>query len=181
MELLEAARWAPSALNTQPWEFIAITDPQVRAAVCDHARVMGLRWPHIAQAPLLIVFCAPPMTPYTRDDLLLAGANLMLAATDRGLGTCWIGGFNPETIRRLLGIPHGFMVAGMCTVGYPEGETPAPPKRPLQDMVHWETYAGGRGGLGKLTGPLEVLGRLIRLQLRRRPPARVCEEKTPCD
>jgi nitroreductase len=167
-ELLEAARWAPSAINSQPWEFIVVTDAQVRAAVCESARMLGLRWPHIAQAPVVVVICAPRVTPFSRDDCIFAGANLMLAATDRGLGTCWIGGFGQGTIRKLLGIPEGFVVAGMCTVGYPAGETRTPPRRELAGMLHAETYAGGKSGLRRLAGPLEVAWRLLRLQLRRR-------------
>jgi nitroreductase len=176
-ELLEAARWAPSAINSQPWEFIVVTDAEVRAAVCDSARMLGVRWPHIAQAPVLVVICAPRITPFSRDDCIFAGANLMLAATDRGLGTCWIGGFSEATIRRLLGIPEGFVVAGMCTVGYPAGETRAPARRELAEMVHRETYTGGKGGLARLSGPLEVAWRLLRLQFRRRgKPARGADD-----
>lgn len=166
-ELVEAARWAPTAVNTQPWEFIVITDPEVKAAVGKQARYFGIGWPHIHAAPALIAVCARKATPFARDDCIFAGANLMLAAADRGLGTCWIGGFNEQTIKRLLGVPDDYLLPGFCTVGYPVGETAPPPKRPLEQMLHRDTFEGRRGGLRDLRGPLAVLRRILRLQLRR--------------
>ena len=167
LELVEAARWAPTAVNTQPWEFIIITDPAVKAAVGKQARYFGLGWPHIHAAPALIAVCARKATPFARDDCIFAGANLMLAAAERGLGTCWIGGFNEQTIKRLLGVPDDYLLPGFCTVGYSTGETPAPPKRPLEQMLHRDTFGGRRTGVRDLRGPLEVLRRILRLQLKK--------------
>lgn len=168
LELVEAARWAPSAVNTQPWEFIIITDPQVRKAVGDNARYFGLGWPHIHQAPALIVVCARRATPFARDDSIFAGANIMLAAADRGLGTCWIGGFDEGKMRELLAIPPDYLLPGFCTVGYPAGDTAPPPKRALESMIHRDTFRGSGLRLPHLRGPLEVLGRLLRMQFRKR-------------
>lgn len=168
LELVEAARWAPSAVNTQPWEFIIVTDPSVKDAVGDNARYFGLGWPHIHEAPALIMVCARRVTPFARDDAIFAGANIMLAAADRGLGTCWIGGFDERKMRELLSIPSDYMLPGFCTVGYPAGETPAPPKRALDSMVHRDTFKGAGLRLPHLRGPLEVLGRLLRMQGRGR-------------
>lgn len=167
MELVEAARWAPTAVNTQPWEFIIVTDPQVKQAVGDTARYFGLRWPQIHEAPALIVVCARRLTPYTRDDCIFAGANIMLAAADRGLGTCWIGGFPEEKVRELLAIPQGYMLPGFCTVGYPARETPTPPKRALDEMTHRDGFEGKRG-MPALKGPFEVMGRLLKMQFRKK-------------
>lgn len=167
MEVVEAARWAPSAVNTQPWEFIIVTDPEVKAAVGNHARYFGMGWPHIHAAPALIIVCAGNATAFSRDDCIFAGANLMLAAADRGLATCWIGGFKEKVIKDLLSVPKHYILPGFCTIGYPAGETEAPPKRPLEEMAHRDTFEGGRGGLRNLRGPLEVIGRILRLQFRR--------------
>jgi len=166
-QLVEAARWAPTALNTQPWEFIVVTDAEVKSAIARHARYFGMRWPQIDEAPALVVVCARRVTPFTRDDCIFAGATLMLAAADMGLGTCWIGGFKEDVIKRLLGVPGDYLLPGLCTVGWPAGETAPPPKRPVDDMLHRDTYTGGRAGLHRLAGPLEVLGRILRLQFRR--------------
>ena len=165
---MEAARWAPSAVNTQPWEFILVTDPAVKEAVGRQARYFGVGWPHIHTAPALIVVCARKATPFARDDCIFAGANLMLAAADHGLGTCWIGGFKEETIKRLLAVPDSYILPGFCTVGYPAEPTHPPPKRPLEQMIHQDTFEGRRTGLKDLKGPLEVLGRLLRMQFGRK-------------
>jgi nitroreductase len=163
--VLEAARWAPSAVNSQPWEFIVVTDPELKAAVGRQARYFGVGWPHIHQAPVLIAVCGRRLTPFARDDCLFAAANLMLAAADLGLGTCWIGGFAEGTIKELLGIPEAYVLPGFCTLGYPAGETPPPPKRALEEMVHRDGFQGRRGSLRRWWGPLEVIGRLLRLQI----------------
>ena len=170
MEVIEAARWAPSAVNLQPWEFIVVADAQVKAAVGGHARYLGVRWPHIYEAPALIAVCARRTTKFARDDCIFAAANLMLAATDRGLGTCWIGGFDERVIGEILGIPADYLLPGFCTIGYPAGVTQPPPKRALRDLVHRDGFSG-HPGVPYLRGPLEVLGRILRLQLRRSRPA----------
>jgi nitroreductase len=169
MEVVEAARWAPSAVNLQPWEFIVVTDQQVKAAVGRHARYMGVRWPHIHEAPALIAVCARRTTKFARDDCIFAAANLMLAATDCGLGTCWIGGFDERVIGGILGLPPDYVLPGFCTIGYSAGVTEPPPKRALEGLVHRDAFSG-RPGVPYLRGPLEVLGRIVRLQLRRSRP-----------
>jgi nitroreductase len=167
-ELLEAARWAPSAVNTQPWEFIVITDPALKQEVGKRARYFGVGWPHIHEAPALIAVCGKRLTAFSRDDCIFAGANLMLAAADRGLGTCWIGGFDESVMKQLLAIPDSYLLPGFCTVGYPEGETPAPPRRELHEMIHRDGFSSRHASLGRWVGPLEVLLRLFKLQFRRR-------------
>ena len=106
-QVLEAGRWAPSAVNSQPWEFIVVTDPEVKQALYDLAGVLGLRWRHLLTAPVVVVVCARKLTPYSRDDCIFAGQNMLLAAADLGLGACWIGGFNEAKIRKLLSLPGG--------------------------------------------------------------------------
>lgn len=167
-QVLEAGRWAPSAVNIQPWEFIVVTDPALKAAVGRQARYFGVGWPHIHQAPVLIAVCGRQLTQFTRDDCIFAAANLMLAATDLGLGTCWIGGFTEATLKELLSIPDGYVLPGFCTLGYPAGETPAPPKRALRELVHYDGFQGRHGSVGRWWGPLEVVGRLLRLQFQRK-------------
>ena len=168
-EIIEAARWAPSSINSQPWEFIIITDPQVREAVENCASFAGFHWPHIKQAPVLIIICASKLTPFARDDCIFAGANIMHAATDHGLGTCWIGGFSEERLKTLLGVPKGYVLPGFCTLGYPANEPSPPPRRELDAMLHYETFDGHRDILKRWKGPFEVLKRLIQIQFSREP------------
>lgn len=158
----EAARWAPSALNMQPWEFVIVTDPEVRRRLGDTAAILGIKWPHLKAAPAVIVICARKTSGYARDDCLLAAQNIMLQATDLGLGTCYIGGFSQEAVRVLLSIPPGYIVPGMVTVGYPANVPPAPEKRPLTEIVHTDTF-GGRGvGLSGYRRALRAFWSILR-------------------
>ncbi|MFO7945369.1 MAG: nitroreductase family protein [Armatimonadota bacterium] len=160
-EICEAGRWAPSALNMQPWEFIVVTDTDVRGKIADNARAVGVSWPQIRQAAAVIVLCARKTSEYARDDCLLAAQNMMLQATDLGLGTCYIGGFSPERIRQLLSIPKGYIVPGMITVGHPEKEPDPPEKRELQEIVHHDTFEGRGVGLTGYRRALALLWKFI--------------------
>jgi len=164
-QVLEAGRWAPSAVNSQPWEFIVVTDQQIKQALYDLAGVLGLKWKQLLAAPVVIVICARKLTSYSRDDCIFAGENMLLAAADLELGTCWIGGFNESNMKQLLSIPEGYILPGMLTLGYPAQEPSAPPRRELSEMVHHNTYQSRGldfshvGRIGKLIGKLWHLQR----------------------
>ena len=161
-QVLEAGRWAPSAVNTQPWEFIVVTDPEVKQRLYDRTGAAGLKWKHLLAAPVVIVVCGRRLTRWSRDDCLLAAQNMMLCAADLGLGTCWIGGFSEEQVRRLLAIPEGFVLPGMMTLGYPAGETKAPSRRDLAALVHQNTYQGRGLDLSHVGRVWEIVRKLLR-------------------
>ncbi|MFH0848017.1 MAG: nitroreductase family protein [archaeon] len=126
--VLQAARLAPSWANRQCWRYITITDENLRK------KIMLRDW--AAQAPVVIVGCADPARsgdkdgkPYYMLDMGISMEHLMLAASERGLGTCWIGGqIDEKTVREVLGIPDNIRVVAMTPLGYPD-ETPAPKDR----------------------------------------------------
>lgn len=169
-QVLEAARWAPSGMNMQPWEFVVLTDEELRRQIGRHAIFYGLRSPQVHQAPVVIAVCGHQRGRFVRDDCIFAGANLMLAAVVCGLSTCWVGGFREEPIKQMLGIPDELRPIGLMTLGYAEGEVTPPPKRDLKSMVHWQVYqtpsAGQRLREVQRWGPFSVLGRFLRQQLR---------------
>ena len=170
-QVLEAARWAPSGMNMQPWEFVVVTDEELRRQVGRQAVFYGIRSPQVHEAPVVIAVCGHQRRgPFVRDDCIFAGANLMLAATDCGLSTCWVGGFREELVEQALGIPDELTVVGLVTLGYAQSEVTPPPKRELESMVQWQHYQArpGRKRLREVRrwGPLSVLGRFLRQQLR---------------
>ncbi|MHB8996972.1 MAG: nitroreductase family protein [Armatimonadota bacterium] len=169
-QVLEAGRWAPSAVNSQPWEFIVITDPQVKQAVYDLAGVLGLKWKQLLTAPVVIVICARKLSPYSRDDCIFAAENMLLCAADAGLGTCWIGGFSEDKLKRLLSVPQGYLLPGMLTLGYPAHEPSVPQRRELATMVHENTFASRGLDLSHVGRIGKLIGKLLRLQ-RRQPPS----------
>ena len=147
MELLDAARWAPSAGNLQPWEFVVVRDPELKK---DLARA-ALSQMFIAQAPAVIVVCADALrsasiygtrgsTLYCIQDTAAATQNMLLAAYSRGLGTCWVGAFREDAVGRLIDAPAGVRPVAIVPVGYPAEKPKPPPRRSLSEIVHHETF-----------------------------------------
>ena len=142
LKCLDAARWAPSAVNSQPWEFIVVKDPELRRKLADIHR-----WGrHMAESPVVIVVLADPSKSpvYWQNDTGAAIQNLLLSAYAQGLGTCWIGVHGSrfeESIKELLNVPKHLRVVCAITLGYP-AESPSSSRRSLEDIVHWDKYGG---------------------------------------
>jgi nitroreductase len=141
--LLEAARLAPSASNRQEWRFVVVTDPRRRELLAEAAN----RQEFVGQAPVVIAACAETdghvMTcgqACYPIDVAIAIDHITLQAVAEGLGTCWIGAFSEPQAKEILGIPDEIRVVEMLTVGYPAGEPSPLARRPLDSMVHWETW-----------------------------------------
>jgi nitroreductase len=136
LKILEAARIAPSAAHRQPWHFIVVEDAEVRAKL---ARSQA--W--AAKAPVIVVaFADEEASPsWCSNDVGIAFEHLVLAATDLGLGTCWMGLTRRDAeIRELLRTPESLKVVAMTPLGVPD-EEPAPKERKtLEEIVSWETY-----------------------------------------
>lgn len=174
-QILEAGRWAPSASNRQPWQFIVVRDKAVLEKVAEHAAYYFLRWAHVAEAPLLIVLCGNAKSriyrQFLHEDVGLAGGQMMLQAKVLGLGTCWVGGLDRKAIGDILTVPEDVRVIGLLTVGFPAEDPPPTPRKPLEEMVHYDVYgrrsrdAEARSGRLK-SGPLSVLIRRLRLPFR---------------
>lgn len=166
-QVLEASHWAPSALNSQPWEFIVVSDPQAKQHLYDLASIGGFKWKHLLGAPVVVVVCARRLSPYSRDDCIFAAQNMMLCATELGLGTCWIGGFTEDRVKRLLSVPQSFILPGMMTLGYPERVGDPPPRRDLEQMTHRDTYESRGLDLSHVSRIGRLVIKLLRLQLRK--------------
>lgn len=143
--VLEAARWAPSGKNLQPWKFIVVRDEHLRqelAAASAHQFFM-------AEAPVTIVACGYPEESYAHMgrymkswsvDVAIALEHLMLQAQEEGLGTCWIGSFEEEDVKALLRIPEEVRVLALTPLGYPD-EHPAPKMRKsLEEIISYDSY-----------------------------------------
>jgi nitroreductase len=143
-QLVEAAAEAPSACNSQPWHFIALLDPDLRAQVA--AACTSLLVPinkFVATAPMLVVQVGLVPNPvsmlgglvknkrFVSTDNGIAAAHFCLAATDLGLGTCILGWFDEKKIKKLLGIPTALRVELVHCVGYPEDGIRKARRKPL--------------------------------------------------
>jgi len=142
--VLEAARLSPSATNSQPWKFIVVTDPKVKESL---RAAYNRDW--FISAPVIIVGCALPDKAWVRwdgeeywkVDVAIAMQSLVLAAWEQRLGTCWIGAFREEEVKKALGIPEDVRVVAMTPLGYPaEEKGPVTDRKPLKEIVsynHW--------------------------------------------
>jgi len=137
-KVVDAGRRAPTARNEQPWEFVVVTDAQMRsslAAICDYGKF-------IKESPVCIVtFCRD--TKYYLEDGCAAIENMLVAAEALGLGTCWVAGDKKEyasTIAEKLGVPNTHRLIGLVAMGYAADSGQATKKRPLSEVLHMEKW-----------------------------------------
>lgn len=142
-KILEAARIAPSAGNRQKWKFLVVKDQKRRQKLVSAANGQSF----VGKAPVTIVACSTeserimPCGQYAYTvDLSIAVSFMILEATELGLGTCWLGAFNEEEVKKILDIPEEIRVPAMFTLGYAD-EDPGPrPRKQLSEIISIEKY-----------------------------------------
>jgi len=142
-KVLEAARLSPSAKNMQNWKFIVVRDEEIKKKLVDEA----IKQPFVNEAPVILVCCGTETESRMKCgqyrytvDLSIATAYMILEAYEQGLGTCWLGSFDEEKAKEILGIPEGVRIVTITPLGYPD-ETPSPrPRKALEDIVCYDRY-----------------------------------------
>lgn len=141
--VLEAGRLAPSARNLQEWRFVVVRDGSRRKRLAEAAKGQTF----VGEAPVVIAACAT-VTDYVMTcgqltypiDVAISVDHMTLLATEVGLGTCWIGAFYEEEVKKILAIPPEIRVVAMLPLGYP-AESPLPrPRKPMDDIVIHERW-----------------------------------------
>jgi len=119
--MFEAARLAPSWANKQCWSYVLVNDEEKIKKLAG-----GVVNSWMKKAKAIIVACGDPKKSGFRNgmdyylvDVGISMQQLVLAATDLGLGTCWIGAFDEKKVKQLLGIPEEIKVVALTPVGYP--------------------------------------------------------------
>jgi len=142
-EILEVMRYAPSWANKQGWQVIVVKDSKTREKVAQ-ALEGNPAQKAVAQAPILIVVCMDPKASGVQKDkeYYMADAgilmdHIMLEAADMGYGTVFIGLFDEEKIREILGVPETYRIVGMTPLGIPAKMPSERPRNEIDDMVHW--------------------------------------------
>jgi nitroreductase len=141
--LLEAAVTAPTAGNIQPWRFVVVRSPEARERL---ARAMGQRW--ATAAPVVIVVCVDPRpcaarygergeSLYAIQDSAAAVTNILHAAVDRGLASCWIGAFDDDAVREAIGVASPITPVAVLPVGKSAEAAGKPMRRPLAEVTTW--------------------------------------------
>jgi nitroreductase len=147
---IEAARLAPSADNVQPWRFLIIDDPDLKAQFAKKV-FSGIYFvtKFAAKAPVIILILARldiianrigkqiQNIHYYYIDTGIAGEHIVLQAEELGLGTCWIGWFNPRKTRRFLKIPRKYKIVSLMAMGYYERKPSRERKRRKLEEIAW--------------------------------------------
>jgi len=137
-KLVDAGRRAPSARAVEPWEFIVVTEKKTLmhfgAMAGNSALIKGA-------AACVVIFCKD--TKYYLEDGSAATENILLAATELGLGTCWVAGDKKDyagEVAKVLSVPAEYKLISLVAVGWAGEETKQHKSRSLKEVLHWEKF-----------------------------------------
>lgn len=142
-QVLEAARLAPTAANRQPFRII-VSHSEGRQE--EMRRLYDRDW--FVEAPILICVCAVKSEAwvskekrnYVYVDVAIVMDHIILAATDLGLGTCWVGAFDKDVAREVFGLPDDFEPILMTPIGYGADQPEPKERKSIDELVHYERW-----------------------------------------
>jgi nitroreductase len=152
--IIECARRAPSCINRQCWRFIIVNDKKIIEEL-SKTSLINL-W--LKNVPVIITACGDTGQScvindinYFIVDVSIALEHLVLAATDKGLGTCWIAGFDGKKVKEILEIPEHVQVVALTPLGYPAEEkgfvenvakvvTHSKKRKSIDEIIHYDTW-----------------------------------------
>ena len=142
-KVLEAARLAPSASNRQDWKFVIVREKETKKKLARAAFGQSF----IGEAPVVMVACGtePKMImacgqPTSTVDVSIACAFIMLAAYEQGLGTCWIGAFREDEVKKILKIPEPVRVVAVIPLGYPDESPSQRERKDFDEIVCFDKF-----------------------------------------
>jgi nitroreductase len=137
-KLVDCGRLAPTARKEEPWEFVAVTKRESLvklAEMTDHGRFIA------GAACAIVVTCRD--TKYYLEDGCAATENILVAAEALGLGACWVAGDKKPycaQVLKFISAPEGARLISILAIGYPKSPSKPLTKRPLKDVMHWESF-----------------------------------------
>lgn len=152
--LIDIARNAPSWMNKQCWHFIVVKKESLIEEIASTS--ITNRW--LKRVPSIVIVCADPHLSGERGDLsyflvdaAIAMDHLVLSATDKGLGTCWIGSFDETKLKQILGIPPRIRIVALTPIGFPQEKASfgdrlrstivrSPKRKALAEIMHWNHW-----------------------------------------
>jgi nitroreductase len=143
LEVLEAARLAPTAANRQAFQLLVIRTRGREEAL---RRIYNKEW--FVQAPLVIAGCGLVAENWVRRDghnyvdvdVAIVMDHLILAAANLGLGTCWVGAFDPIAAIEELGLPKGVRPIAFTPLGYPADSPSEKKRQPISELVRSDRW-----------------------------------------
>lgn len=144
LRVMEAGRKAPTSRNAQQWKIIIVTDPTLKADIVAES---SPHQPFLAEAPVLLVACGYN-TEYVMKcghpafliDVSIVLDHISLQAAHEGLGTCWIGSFFQEPVKRLLNIPGHVEIVQLMSLGYPDQNPPPTRRKPVGEFFSQNSW-----------------------------------------
>ncbi|MBS3102227.1 nitroreductase family protein [Candidatus Woesearchaeota archaeon] len=157
--IMQAGKYAPSAGNLQNWKFIIVKSDAKRKAIAKAC--LDQEW--METAPVYIVLVGEPEKAeryygargrrlYTIQAIAASIQNMLLTAHSLGLGSCWVGAFDEDEIRRILLLPEVVDVHAVVVIGYADEKPEMPPKYRIEHMMYFEKW------WGRVEGPKTFIG-----------------------
>ena len=151
MQCIETARLSPSANNSQPWRFVVVDEPELRDRIADAAAGMGMN-KFVRQAPVIIAVVLEKQNmlsavgsviqdkEYWLLDIGIAANQLCLQAAALGLGTCMVGWFDENKVKRLLGVDKKRRIPLLITLGYSDTPVRQKVRKPFEEIYGRNRY-----------------------------------------
>ena len=138
-KILEAGRQSPSAINIQPWHFIIVTDQKLKDKLGS-----GLLNRMIRKSAFTLIGCYHPGNLLTKryppTDTAIAMQSMVLAAHLQGVGSCWLGDYNENNIRKLFKVPYDIQILAVIAFGYPYEEPKPKKKKKMEEIYHYNEW-----------------------------------------
>ncbi|QHQ63112.1 nitroreductase [Anaerocolumna sedimenticola] len=131
--LFEAMNAAPSGNNHQPYRFIFVRQDNIRREIASKACHQDF----LFDAPILVAACCEKDRAF---DTAIAMEHLILAATNEGLGSCWIGWFEREVVRKILNVPDNYEIPILAAIGYADESPEAKPRKSLSELISYDRF-----------------------------------------
>lgn len=148
--LLDAAKLAPSWGNNQCWKIVVVREEDMKERITETLDDSNAAKQGVFEAPILVVVCAVPDSSAQIDgkeyylvDAGIAMEHILLAASNEGLGSCWVGEFDEQKIKTLLRIPKEYRVVALSPIGFPRENTNDEIRLPISEWTftnHWGNY-----------------------------------------
>ena len=151
MQCIETARLSPSANNSQPWRFVVVDEPELRDRIADAAAGMGMN-KFVRQAPVIIAVVLEKQNmlsavgsviqdkEYRLLDIGIAANQLCLQGAALGLGTCMVGWFDENKVKRLLGVDKKRRIPLLITLGYSDTPVRQKVRKPFEEIYGRNRY-----------------------------------------
>ena len=137
-KILDAGRLAPSAGNRQAWSFIVVQNPEQKKRLVEAA----VKRASIVDAGVIVVALADAKASpkWCKLDVMIAVENMVLASTSLGYGTCWIGAFEEEQVKKVLGVPEKLSVVVLLPIGVSDESPEASTRKHFSEIFFQDRY-----------------------------------------